>query len=319
MLIYDKIIVDASNFFYRVAALYLKDLTLEAATTLMKNNTVFSQYKSVIKNLKVQTLGEIKLLFDPMLSNGNMSTRLKLKEGYKINRDKNTPVAQLKRDTLEKLYSDFIVDPQPRIDVYHDVSYEADDFAEKLTEEGKCLLVTSDEDFTRYLEKDRVEMLIHGLSINEENIFTAEDFEKKYGFKPTIASVTFWKALVHGDVSDNIVSVFKNPNTKIIRTAVEEMEQIIKELGEGLMSLEEAKTQYFSGVGRFERFAGLLRLSNTDRSYEKFLDLSEANFQVIESFLPRNSSVDIDKFKIKLDLKVNQANKKKKFSLNRKI
>lgn len=317
MLIYDKLIVDTSNIFYRVAALYLKDLKQETVSNLIKNNTVFNQYKAFIEKLKGQSVGEICLLFDPMMSNGNMSARLKIKEGYKSTRDKNSPVSQLRLDTLEKLYSEFIVEKRPRISVYHDVSLEADDFVEKLTETGKCLMLTSDEDFARYLEEGRVEMLRKGLSIKDESIYTAKAFETKHGFKPSIASVTFWKAL-YGDVSDNIVGVFKDPSTKIIKTASDEMIEIIKELGEGKMSLAEAKAEYFSGTGRFERFAGLLRLSNTERSYEKFLDLTDTNFRIIESMLPRNSDIDVDKYKIQLDLDLSTV-KKSKFTLNKKV
>ena len=317
MLIYDKVIVDTSNLFYRVAALYLKDLKQDTVNQLTKSNTVFAHYKSVIEGIRNQTLGEVCLLFDPMLSNGGMSNRLKIKEGYKTTRDKNSPTAQLRLDTLEKLYSEFIVDAQARISVYHDITFEADDFAEKLTETGKCLMITSDEDFARYLESGRVEMLTSGITINQDNIYTAEDFEEKHGFKPSIASVTFWKVL-YGDVSDNVVGVFKDPSTKVIRTASDEMMEIIKELGNGLMSLAEAKSQYYSGNGRFERFASLLKLSNTERSYEKLLDLSDANFQIIESMLPRNSDIDVNKFKVKLDLTTNKFAKEKKFSLNRK-
>lgn len=317
MLIYDKLIVDTSNIFYRVAALYLKDLKQETVNNLIKNNTVFNQYKAFIEKLKGQSVGEICLLFDPMLSNGNMSARLKIKEGYKSTRDKNSPVSQLRLDTLEKLYSEFIVEKRPRISVYHDISLEADDFVEKLTETGKCLMLTSDEDFARYLEEGRVEMLKKGLSIKDESIYTAKAFETKHGFKPSIASVTFWKAL-YGDVSDNIVGVFKDPSTKIIKTASDEMMEIIKELGEGKMSLAEAKAGYFSGTGRFERFAGLLRLSNTERSYEKFLDLTDTNFRIIESMLPRNSDINVDKYKIQLDLDLSTV-KKSKFTLNKKV
>lgn len=316
MMIYDKVIVDVSNFFYRVAALYIRDLKTDTVAQLVKNNTVFNQYKSVIEGLKQQTLGEICLLFDPLLSNGNISNRLRIKEGYKTNRDRNSPVAQLKRDTLEKLYSEFVVESPARISVYHDVTYEADDYVEKLTETGKCLLITTDGDFARYLEEGRVEMLTQGLTIKQDSIFTAKDFEAKHGFKPNIASVTFWKAL-YGDASDNIVGVFHAPATIIIRTACDEMDKILKELGEGSMSLCVAKAQYFAGNGRFSRFAELLRLSNTERSYEKFLDLTDANFRVIESMLPRDSDIDVNKFKVSIAIGIKNT-KEKKFSLNKK-
>lgn len=313
MLNYSKVIIDTSNIFYRVAALYLKDLTQEKVNQFIKNNTIFSLYKTTIMNFKNQTMGTVCLLFDPLLSNGKMSERLRIKEGYKTTRDKNSPVNILRIDTLEKLYSAFVVEPQQRIDVYHDCQYEADDYAEKLTETDKCLLVTSDMDFSRYLEKDRVEMLTQGLSIKPDGIFTFDDFLQKHNFKPTISSVTFWKAM-YGDVSDNIVGSFKDPSTKVIRPASDEMKRLLVELGEENVPLADAKTDFFAGTGRFAKLKELLKLSNTNRSYDHLLDLTDSNFRVIESMLPRTSDIDINKFKVVLEFKINST-QKKKFSL----
>ena len=90
MLNYTKIIVDTSNIFYRVAAFHLKDLNEENYNTLIKNNTVLNYYKAIIDKLAQSTFGEVCLLFDPLESNGHMSTRLQIKENYKSNRDKKT-------------------------------------------------------------------------------------------------------------------------------------------------------------------------------------------------------------------------------------
>ena len=316
MLNYDKVIVDTSNIFYRVAAFYVKtDKTQNLVNNLIKNNTIVNYYKEVVSKFLSQTLGEVCLLFDPLSLNGKMSERLKIKEGYKTTRDKNSPINQLRIDTLEKLYSTFLLEPKSRLALYHDVSLEADDFAEKLTETGKCLLVTADEDFCRYLEQDRVEMLKSGLSISEDAIFTANDFEQKYGFKPTISSVVFWKAM-YGDVSDNIVGSFKNPKTRVIKPASDEMKEILKEMGEKNTPITTAKSEFFAGTGRFTKLKQLLTLSNTNCSYEHLLDLTDENFRVIESMLPRTSDVPVDTYRIKLEFK-NTTNKKK-FSLNKR-
>lgn len=310
-MIYDKLILDTSNIFYRVAAFYLKNLTQEKTDELIKNNTIFNQYKSVIQNFLTQTSGKVCLLFDPLLSNGKESTRVQIKEGYKNTRDRKSPTNILRIDVLEKLYSYYLMSNQARIEVYHDFEYEADDFVEKLTENGKCLMITSDEDFCRYLEEGRVEMLKQGLSIKDVSIFTAKNFEEKYGFKPTISSVVFWKA-IYGDRSDNIIGSFKDPSTKVIRTASNEMKRLIKELGENNVPISEAKSQFFAGVGRFEELKKLLQLSNTECSYENILNLTDSNFRVIESLLPRSSDIDIEKFKVRLEVK---SAPKRKFSL----
>lgn len=313
MLNYSKIIVDVSNVFYRVAAFYLKDLDKVKATNLIKSNIVFSQYKNMLQNLTQQTMGTVCLLFDPLLSNGKISDRLKIKEGYKQIRDRNTPPVLLRINTLEKLYSFFITSNVKRIDVYHDVSMEADDFVEKLAETENCLLISSDKDWCRYLEDGRVEMLTQGLSIKDDSIFTASDFEKKHGFKPTISSVSFWKAL-YGDPSDNIIGAFTSPKTKVIKPADEEMQRILKILGEENTEIEEVKRNFYNGTGIFTKLKSLLQLSNTDRSFEKLLNITDENLQVIESRIPRNSDIDINKYKVKLEFKGNSE--KRKFSLN---
>ena len=314
MQIYDKVILDMSNFFYRVAAFYLKNLTEESANTFVKNNTIFSNYKQVVMDLSTQTMGTLYLLFDPLRSDGQLSERQKIKEGYKSNRDKNNPVAILKMDTLQKLYSHFSLERSKKIRVLHSLEYEADDYAEKLTEEGKCLMITSDEDFSRYLEKGRVEMLIKGISIKEDGIFTFDDFEKKYGFKPTISSVIFWKTFF-GDKSDNIPGVFLDDKTKVLRKAADEAKELIKEMGEKNLDYAAEKIAFFGGQGHFKKLKELLTLSNTKKSYEKLLDMSDENFRIIESALPRQSDIKIEKFITEVDIKTKEV-KKAKFTLN---
>lgn len=314
MLIYDKVILDMSNFFFRVAAFYLKNLNEEECLRLIKSNTLFQNYKENILNLSTQTMGTLYLLFDPLKSNGQLSERQKIKEGYKSTRDKNSPTAKLKADTLEKLYSHFVLEGNKRIVVVHSLEYEADDFTEKLTENGKCLMITSDMDFSRYLEDGRVEMLTSGLSIKEDAIFTFKDFEKKYEFSPSIPSVTFWKALF-GDKSDNIEGIFLSDKTKVLRSAAEEAKVQIKRMGEEKGNLQKEKREFFSGKGNFAKLNELLLLSNTKKSYEKLLDMASDNFQIIESLLPRESDIDIEKFFTKVDIEIKNT-KKTKFTLN---
>lgn len=311
---YTKIIIDTSNIFYRVAAFHLKDLNEENYNTLIKNNTVVNYYKTIVNKFAQSTLGEVCLLFDPLESNGQMSTRLQIKENYKSNRDKKNPISKLKQDVLEKLYSYFLIESSKKISIYHDFCYEADDFVEKLTMTGKCLMVTSDEDFCRYLENGRVDMLYKGLTLSDENIFTASDFEKKYGFIPNVPSVTFWKVM-YGDKSDNVIGAFQNENTKILDLADNYMKQLLVDMGQKNPSIERMKRELFSGTGDFAKLKELLLYSNTTTSYEKLLNLMDSNFKVIESYIPRNSDIDINKFKIKIDIK--KTDVKKKFSLKR--
>ena len=312
---YSKIIVDTSNVFYRVAALHLKDLTKDNLNTYIKNNEIYKIYKSFIEKLLQSTTGEVCLLFDPLLSNGQMSERLRIKNGYKTNRDKKIPSNVLRVDVLQKLYSYYLLEPKKRLAIYHDDMYEADDFVEKLTEEGKCLLISTDEDFCRYLEEGRVDMLIKGLTITDENIFTANQFKEKYGFNPNITSVTFWKTM-YGDVSDNIVGAFTHLNTKVTVLASEYMKELLVKMGEENPPIAEMKRKLFEGTGEFSRLKELLLFSNTQVSYEKMLTLMEDNFRVIESFIPRGSDIDVEKFRAKVIFK-EEDKESKKFSLSK--
>lgn len=319
MLAYNKILVDTSNVFYRLAATFPElneNVTSEKVAELIKQGTLVTKYLQIIEKLKLQCLGEVCLLFDPMSTSKGTSERHRIKESYKTNRDKSNPLTLLRADTLERLYSKLLIEPLQKVAVYHDTILEADDFAEKLTERDKCLMMTSDKDFSRYLEEGRVEMLIKGLKVTESGIYTVKHFEKDNGFKPNIASVTFWKVF-YGDASDNIIGVFYDSSTKVIRTASEEMKSILRDLGEGLLNLSEAKIGFYNGTGRFEKLSELLKLSNTERSYEKLLDLADTNFKLVESMLPRDSDISINNYRVSLDLNLS-ALKKKKFSLNQR-
>ena len=96
------------------------------------------------------------------------------------------------------------------------------------------------------------------------------------------------------------------------------MKKILVELGEQNTPLSDAKTEFFAGVGKFTKLKELLKLSNTNRSYEHLLDLTDENFKVIESMLPRTSDIDISKFKVALEFKTIANTTKKKFSLGGK-
>lgn len=315
MLKYDKIIVDASNVYHRVASIVGK-IDKEKAKSLSKNNTILQCYVSVIDKLLASTYGEVDVLFDPLLSNGQKSKRGELKKTYKSDRDKNKVEANIKFETLGKLYQQLVIAGQSRLNIYHDVEMEADDFVEKLTEEGKCLMITSDRDWFRYLEDGRVEALHKGLTVADENIYTAVNYEKQYGYKPNISSVTFDK-VIYGDHSDGIEGAFIEPKIKVLREADTEMKAILKQIGEENPPLKELKIEFFNGSGRFSKLYQYLQLSSTEKSYEKILNIADANFQLIESFLPRTSDIKIEKFKVELDLTVAKpANKK--FTLGKK-
>lgn len=313
MLAYDKIIIDTSNIFYRVASFYLKDLDQSKVNQLLKSNIILSTYKSFILNMKQSTLGKVILLFDPLSSEKKGNSRSQIDENYKENR-KNLKVQDiLKYEILSRLYKLFVTENYG-VDIYHDLEYEADDFAEKLTKKGKCLLITSDKDFSRYLEEGRIDMLTQGLTIKDDSIFTANNFKEKYGFIPNISSVTLWK-VCYGDTSDNISGAFTSKSTKVLRQASEEMQKILVYEGEQNRDLTIVKKELFQGLGVYKQLNYLLSLSNTDCSLKKLFDMIDNNLQLIESKLPRNSDIDINKFLVK-PLFNSEKVIKKSFTLN---
>lgn len=318
---YDKLIVDTSNIFFRVSAFDLKGLTQDKFKTLKKSGSLFETYKAWVQSLTTRTFGDVVLLFDPLHSKGGISERAKIKSEYKAQRSKTDLVSQLKIDTLTKLYNYFILEPQSRIKVYHSLEMEADDFAEKLTEKGNCLMITSDMDFSRYLESGRVDMMRSGLTITDSAIYTSEDFEKdkKHPFKPNIASVSLWKAF-YGDESDNLEGVYHLKTNKVLREASDKTMEVIKEIGNHPeWSYLDLKRAFFNEEAPWLDVIEFLKLSNTNCSYEKLLNSLDDNFRVIDSLVPRTSDIDINKYQVQVDLKAGkEVTTKTKFTLTRR-
>lgn len=208
---YDIIAVDMFNVFYRT-----KDSSLD------KDPVSIARNMAVYINERVKTHltdgGKLFLLYDPIpKSDLGLSKTFKYTErqetlhNYKKNRDHNRNCLTVV-DLVRKYFSHRGEDT---ITVISN-KYEADDFTESIVAEYKgkdIALVTSDEDWCRYLETDKVVM------INKDwnTPFTVKSFEDKYKFKPSITGVCVWKACF-GDGSDNIkgalqIKQLKNSNS----------------------------------------------------------------------------------------------------------
>lgn len=295
---YNKIIVDVFNVYHRIAAFASEGSSVD----------IPELYKLTIQRLLDSTFGEVYLLFDPLRPNLKISQRASVLEDYKKNRKSKDYKDKLEH--LNKLYKDLVLYPKPRLHIYQNLNYEADDFVEKLTADGKCLLITSDMDWARYLEFGRVDMMTKGLKISDDHIYTAQDFKAnpKHPFYPTIPSVTFWKAL-YGDDTDGIPdrvkglkNVIDDKNIIILRDAEKELKNTLAYMGDHPAPLIYYKTLFFQGKGIFETFHKLLNLSCTPQSFQKFFRMVDTNFSVIESYLPLDSDIDITQFEAKLDL-----------------
>lgn len=95
---------------------------------------------------------------------------------------------------------------------YVSYEYEADDYVESLlkTTTGNVALITTDEDWCRYIT-DKIVMFPGSL----DKPFSIASYVEKYGFNPTVASVTLYKA-IFGDKSDNIIGIFSNKKIRLI-------------------------------------------------------------------------------------------------------
>lgn len=307
MIKYDKIIVDVYNYYHRVIE----------TCPVKKPREVVAQFRNDLSRLQGFTFGDIYLLFDPSGNSSKQKTTLRKEicKTYKENRKKfeSSDEGKLKRDSLDLLGSTLLLYPKPNVHLYQHVEYEADDYVEKLTETGNCLLITSDEDWARYLEMDRVDMLIAGLCPIEENIFTAQSYYKKYGFKPTVATVSIYKALM-SDESDGIPGVYKSSKHIVLQEAVDETIIALNKIADQKLSLEEASYMFHTGQGVFNKVSQFLQLSCTEKSIEKIKDTFSDNLKVIGSLIPHSSDIKIENLEVRLDLfKTN-----KPFTLNRR-
>lgn len=266
----------------------------------------FQTMVEYINNLTMTSYGDIYVLFDPLTVGKGLSKRQSILKEYKANRKEKLTATEKtamknKRESLAKLYGYLIMKGNPRIHVYMHEDYEADDYVEKLTETGNCLMVTTDMDWARYLETNRVVMLKEGLSTNSDKVFTVNSFVDKFGFKPTISSVTFYKAIYHNDPSDCITGAFHNKKVIVIKEASEEMMRLIHWMGDTDQPLDLMKTRFVQGIEEFLELGNLIRLSCSDKAYEKILTLAENNFKVIESFLPKKSKIKIEDLEVKFE------------------
>lgn len=193
---YDIIAVDMFNVFYKT-----KSSSLDKDPISVARNMV--TYINDMIRPHLTDGGKLFLLYDPIPKNDlGLSKTFKYTErqeivyAYKRNRTHDKSCL-----TVVDLVRKYFLHRGPDVVTVISNKYEADDFVESIVEEYKdkdIALITSDNDWCRYLQ-DKVVMISNGF----ENPFTAEAFEEKYEFRPSIAGVCVWKACF-GDGSDNI-------------------------------------------------------------------------------------------------------------------
>ena len=98
--------------------------------------------------------------------------------------------------------------------VYRKQNVEADDFVlpiidNYIKEHDKVILFSTDLDWSRGLLDDKENDIKVVQYIKGNEILTTKTFEEKFGFKPTVTNVTFWKTF-YGDDSDSILPTLAN-------------------------------------------------------------------------------------------------------------
>jgi 5'-3' exonuclease len=98
--------------------------------------------------------------------------------------------------------------------LYRKQGIEADDYVSNIIdnyidEHDHVLLFSNDMDWSRCLLNDVEHDIKVDQYIKNNEILTVKNFEEKYGFKPTISNITFFKCF-YGDKADNIPSTLSN-------------------------------------------------------------------------------------------------------------
>ena len=236
-MLYDYIVIDSANLFYRCLG------KNDAAEQVVRKMISFTE------DLRQSLNDTLYIIFDPIseydLGESKSfkfpsSERKKIDENYKANRQYSSLYYQ-----SILLYKKFYTYRGDKVKTIYSQEYEADDFVEPLLEmigpNKKVALVTTDYDWSRYISDD-VHMINKGL----DKPFSIKDFEEKFLFKPTKASITLYKAL-YGDESDNIKGSIYLDKTKLVNNIKELCYNYIKEVADTNKTLEDVKNDLEQG------------------------------------------------------------------------
>lgn len=288
-MLYDYIVIDSANLFYRCLG---KNETAEQVVRKMISFT---------EDLRQSLNDTLYIIFDPIseydLGESKSfkfpsSERKKIDENYKANRQYSSLYYQ--SIILYKKYYTYRGD---KVKTIYSQEYEADDFVEPLIDmlghDKKIALVTTDYDYSRYISEN-VHMINKGL----DKPYSVKEFEEKFLFKPTKASITLYKAL-YGDESDNIKGAIYLDKTKLVNNIKELCYNYIKEVADTNKTIEEVISDLELGrdfdVGNMGEtpLEKLLFAFAMNSKQVNIIDRVKLNISIIRSMLEKK---DISKY-----------------------
>ncbi len=198
-MVYNSILLDVFNLSYRKQGISQNSTPIDIA------NHMISYIEGDIKS-HLATDGNIYLLYDPIPE--LFHTDLKVSKNFRFTTERQDICPSYKASRVGKpevieavkLLKKYYMFRGEKIKTCISKFLEADDFVEDILkkESGKIALVSNDKDWARYIS-DSVDMI--NKDFNKP--YSTTEYFKEYGMMPTIASVTFRKA-IFGDASDEI-------------------------------------------------------------------------------------------------------------------
>ena len=206
---YNVLIFDVYNVFHRV--FWHNDSTVKIDNKPIAIDAIckfFELCNGYIEKFGMKKDCKIYWLFDNAKTS-ILKNRKLLDENYKKNRREQPEYFYDSLNLIELLLKFYRDDSF----IFRKMSVEADDFVlpiieSYIKENDKVLLFSTDIDWCRALRDTENNIKVHQYTRNNE-ILTCKTFEEKFGFKPSVKNVTFWKS-IYGDDSDHILATLPN-------------------------------------------------------------------------------------------------------------
>lgn len=196
MIKYDNIIID-SNLWYTRNHFTHENIKFKVGDKVITTGGIYGFLKSVSKWKKLFAKENTKFyfLFDNAKSKSNLRQKI-IDPTYKLNRFKRPDSFYRSIDYLRLV----LLNQSEDYTIVYGTGYEADDIVpyilKKIPDCENSILVSEDLDWSRLISEN-----VHVFMKND--VWDIKKFINKFNFKPTVDSVTLYKA-IKGDASDEI-------------------------------------------------------------------------------------------------------------------